>query len=318
MAKVSVNDLATYLDKEYDFFICSSSFEARSLTVSSKVKDFSFGQVIILENINGSDLLKKNTSEIKNLFPSSIVKAISVDLHSMLRLVDDFRSAISIDKPSAKVLIDITTFTHEELLICTKILLMDDRISEVTCLYNNASEYCVSTPIEDKWLSQGAEMIHPVWGFPGLVLPSHRTHLVVILGYESSRAFAAISDIEPASISLIYGSSSSAITDKDKEANSFFKSVLQDMAFEYNDIDEYDIPCNEPELICDGLEAIYNKHKDENLVVVPLNSKMSTIGVVLSTLKHDRVQVCYAPAIIYNEQKYSEPGKNIYIYKLKS
>ncbi|MCQ2524971.1 MAG: hypothetical protein MJ123_11585 [Lachnospiraceae bacterium] len=316
MAKMNVNEIVANIDDSFNIFICSSSFEERSLTISTRLKNFSFNKVILLENSQGSELLKNNTAKIKDLFPNNRID-ISVNLHNMLTLVNDIRDALSDVGDDCSILIDITTFTHEELLICTKILLTDDRIKEVVCLYNNAAEYCVATPLKEKWLSQGAEMIHPVWGFPGLVLPSRQTHLIVILGYESSRAFAAISDIEPASISLIYGSSSSSITDKDKEANSFFKSVLQDMAFEYNDIEEYDIPCNDPNMISEGLKNIFAKHQDKNIVVVPLNSKMSTIGVVLSTVERENVQVCYAPAIIYNEKDYSSPGLDCYIFKLK-
>ena len=316
MAKMNVNEIVTSIDNDFNVFICSSSFEERTLTISSKIKDMTFDKIILLENKQGSELLKNNTAKIKALFPRNRLD-ISVDFHNMLLLVNDIRCALSDLSDNCKILIDITTFTHEELLICAKILLTNDRIKEVVCLYNNAAEYCISTPLNEKWLSQGAEMIHPVWGFSGLVLPSRQTHLIVILGYESSRAFAAISDIEPASISLIYGSSSSSITDKDKEANSFFKNVLQDMAFEYNDIEEYDIPCNDPDMISEGLKKIYDMHQDKNIVVVPLNSKMSTIGVVLSTLERENVQVCYAPAIIYNEQFYSESGVNCYIYTLK-
>ena len=48
-----------------------------------------------------------------------------------------------------------------------------------------------------------------------------------------------------------------------------------------------------------------------------MNNKMSTVGVFLSKIKNDDVQVCYAPAVIYNEENYSEPGNDCYIFDLK-
>lgn len=316
MIKVIVDNLTTSLENKYDLFVCSSSFESRSTTIPLQLVCFSFERVILLENKNGSDILKRNANTIKELFPLNRVD-IQVDFHNTLRLVEDFSNAIPSRKDGYNILIDVTTFTHEELLICSRILLDNPRISKITCLYNNAADYCSGSPIQEKWLSQGAEMIHPVWGYPGLVLPSKKIHLVVIMGYESSRAFGAISDIEPSSITLIYGSSTSALTEKDKDANSFFKQALQDMAFEYNEVEDADIPCNDPEKIVEGLEMIYQRNRDKNLIVVPLNSKMSTIGVIKFALLHEEIQVCYAPALIYNELNYSSPGRNCYIYELK-
>ena len=46
-----------------------------------------------------------------------------------------------------------------------------------------------------------------------------------------------------------------------------------------------------------------------------MNNKLSTVGVVKSLLNNQAVQACYAPAVVYNEENYSQPGTDCYIYE---
>ncbi len=318
MEKVKVNRINSALDDSYDVFLCSASFEERCKTIPFKLKNKKIKKVILFQNKFGSELVINNASELKNKF-AKITTTILVDFSNFNEMVEVLVKELSVEKGKSKLsaLVDITTFTHEELLVCMKVLLTSSKVKKICCVYNNAKEYCAGVEMSKKWLSQGAIMAHPVLGYSGMILPGKKNHLVVITGYEYSRALSAISDIDPSSISLIYGSSSSAITEKDKEANSLFKNMVQEMAFEYTDIEEYDIPCNNPDEISDGLKKIYDNNKDKNIIILPLNSKMSTLGVIKSVLNNDEPQVCYAPAVVYNEYNYSIPGDECYIYRFK-
>lgn len=223
----------------------------------------------------------------------------------------------SVQGRKINVLIDITTFTHETLLICLKVLSINSKVDKVTCVYVNAAAYCPDEPIQNKWLSQGCEEVHSVLGYPGALLPSLKTHLVVVVGYEYNRAFDMIADLEPNSISLVYGSSDDAITEKDREANSKYMNLVKEIAFEFSNIESKSISCNHPDKIVSELQKIYDSHLEDNIIVVPMNNKMSTVGVALSTFNNERVQVCYAPAVVYNESNYSTPGQDCYIFAFK-
>ena len=318
MEKVKLRNINSTLEDVYDIFICSASFEERCLSIPRKIYRKKFKKIILFENRNGSDLLKANAQMIRELFPRNR-KDIAVDFSEINTIVNAFSKELSIEKKRSKhtVLVDVTTFTHEELLICMKILLSSKKIKNVICVYNNAAEYCAGVEIGKKWLSQGAKLVHPVLGYPGMIFPTKKTHLIIIAGYEYSRAFSVIADVEPTSISLVYGSSISSLTEKDKEANAFFKNVVSEMAFEYNNIEELEIPCNDPDAIANGLKQIYEQHRHMNILVVPMNSKMSTLGVIKSLEGEESPQVCYAPALLYNELNYSCPGQDCYIYKFK-
>jgi hypothetical protein len=57
---------------------------------------------------------------------------------------------------------------------------------------------------------------------------------------------------------------------------------------------------------------------NSNIVIAPLHTKLSTIGVGLYALEHTEAQVCYAPVEEYNETAYSAPGRDIYTIPLAS
>lgn len=314
--KVNLRFINSKLESNYDVFICCSSFEERCCTIPQKIKDKQFSQIIIFENCAGSELIKNNSLKIKRLFPHNQT-IVSVDFSDTLSFADHLAKQIAmIQGRKLKVLMDVTTFTHETLLICLRILKLTKKVDELTCVYVNATEYCPGQEIEKKWLSQGCKNVHSVLGYPGMLFPSLKTHLIVIVGYEYNRAFDMISTIEPNSVSLVYGSASDSITDKDKEANSMYNDLVLQMAFEYKNIETIEMPCDNPNLVAEGLTRIINDHENDNIVIVPMNNKMSTVGVALSSFQNERVQVCYAPAVIYNEGNYSSPGKYCYFIKV--
>ena len=317
MKKINIRNLNSAIQEEYDIFLCSASFEQRCLSIPSKLKTKKFKKVIILENKNYSKIIEDNAKELYKLYPNSGT-LISVEYSNSLLLADTIAKMInSVSGRNFKVLIDITTFTHEALMICLKILNINKKVKSVVCLYVNAMEYCPGQEIDKKWLSQGCEELRPILGYPGLLLPSQKTHLVVIVGYEFNRAFDMITEVEPNSITLAYGSPDKALTEKDREANEFFNGLVQKMAFEFSSIESISVSCNDPRHMAQQLTQIYIDHCDENIIEVPMNNKMSTVGVALAAMQNENVQICYAPAVIYNESNYSLPGKDCYIFDYK-
>jgi hypothetical protein len=52
-----------------------------------------------------------------------------------------------------------------------------------------------------------------------------------------------------------------------------------------------------------------------NIVVCPMNTKISTIGVGLAALQNNKIQIAYARAIEYNEAGYSTPSDMTTIFE---
>ena len=44
-----------------------------------------------------------------------------------------------------------------------------------------------------------------------------------------------------------------------------------------------------------------------------MNTKMSTVGSLLLALENETVQLCYAPANVYNVERYADPDDDYYL-----
>jgi hypothetical protein len=142
------------------------------------------------------------------------------------------------------------------------------------------------------------------------------THLIVLVGYEHERAARLIEILEPSSVSLGYGRSSTATTDKDKDANELFHQLVERVAASFAKVDSFEIMCNDPIQTRDAILSAAKKARGCNIVLAPMNNKMSTIGAALAVFVREEIQVCYAPVLSYNFARYSSPGTTCYLFDL--
>lgn len=220
------------------------------------------------------------------------------------------------EKNLRSIFIDITTFTHETILIILAILIEKYSDAEIICGYNNAQEYSVGKDsLKTKWLSRGIGDVRSVLGYSGNIKPSQNNLLMVIVGYEYERAARIIDEIAPDELSIGYNIECNATTEKDRNASAGYAKLLKDMAVYFEHTTEFVVPCDNPYetylSICRKLDSI---SKNTNITIVPMNNKLSTIGVALVGLVRTDVQICYAPALIYNTSAYSLPGELCYIF----
>lgn len=317
MKRTNIRYLNSSLTDDYDVFVCSSSFEKRCLVAPQKLYKKHFDKVIIFHNKQGSEKNHQNAEELHRIFGEK-AHLLALDYSDPIEIADTMLSEIK-RQPSrkkAKILADITTFTHEMLMIFLKIVAVKKNQVTVTCIYTNAEDYCPSCNVAQKWLSRGCEEVHSILGYSGLLFPSQKNRLVIIVGYEHNRAADVISALEPSFLTLVYGTPDNATTDKNKDANKLYLELVKEMSFDFPSIECVEIPCDNPDMTADVLCKLYNTHVDENIIVIPMNNKLSTIGVAKSIMSMDHIQACYAPAVIYNESDYSTPGSSCYIYEL--
>ena len=58
------------------------------------------------------------------------------------------------------------------------------------------------------------------------------------------------------------------------------------------------------------------KHKDYNVIVSPMNNKISTLSSALSAFDNEEIQLAIAIPAIYNFENYSTPGTDCYIVEM--
>ena len=316
--KYRLDELNNHIEDRYDLFICSASFEDRCLSIPQNIDLTKFKNAIIFYMSDSLGNVNDNKMALEELWGSR-AGCIAIKHSDPLDSADNMMKALSDAKEKsdvASILLDITTFTHEALLILIRLLDIAFPKAKITYVYANAMVYDSENEKENKWLSKGIGEIRSVLGYPGNILPTRKTYLVVIVGYEYERAASVIHSIEPSSLALGYGRSDNATTEKDKDANEHYLDLVKHMASSYQNIDCFEVRCDNPVETYNMLKEKIDAKNEMNIVVVPLNNKISTLGVALAAIENEKIQLCYAPALVYNYSNYSKRGDYCYLISM--
>lgn len=319
ITKLSVDEFSERFDENPSLFVTMASFESRCTTIA---KSFAgkCERSVVLKNSQVGELADENFKKLMDLGGDNCV-------NFELTLDDPIKSASLLSqipllvRPDSvgPIFVDITTFTHEQLLILFKVFKNAKPSQRVVFGYSGALQYSVNTLPEDVWLSKGVGQVRSVLGFPGRFLPSRRLHLIVLVGFEYERAKAVIEQFEPSALTLGVGKKAESVSDEHFQNNRrFFEDVQKFVSLRKSicsDIDTFEFSCVDPVSVGNQLLSVIEAKSGFNTVVCPLNTKLSTVGVALAASQNEDVQLCYARAIEYNMQGYSTPSDKITIYE---
>ena len=82
--------------------------------------------------------------------------------------------------------------------------------------------------------------------------------------------------------------------------------------------DGFEFSCKDIEKTVKTLKTIIAKAPEDNHIIVPLNTKLSTISAAIVALENKDIQLCYAVPEVYNYENYSTSGEDITIVNLKT
>ncbi|WP_174801459.1 hypothetical protein [Martelella limonii] len=298
-----LDEIQNFFSEKIDLFICAASYEERCLSIPTHIKAESVSRTVILKNKNVSGAGNENARRIENhFFGKANILEITKDI--AIRTADQISKQIFDFKPdsASRVCVDTSCMTHETLLILFSLLehIFPGDFEDIQYVYCPAKEYDPGTPDLQKWLSRGIKDVRSVLGYPGKLLPSRRNRLLVLVGFEVNRASSLINVYEPASLQLGYGTDG-LNKDHHKINRQKFERLLGSYPradqFEFSPADAYNVR----DLILQDAES----YSEFNLIVAPMNSKISTIGAALAVRERPEIQLCYAPATIYNFENYS-------------
>jgi hypothetical protein len=312
---IPLGNLASKLPGKVDIFICSASFESRCRSVPDSVDPGLFGWVFVaIDEGYPSVAISQGEYLLSRYVPKSSI--VSLHRGNPLITADSLNRAIlscASDQPRS-YLADITTFTHEALLILVKLLQLRLKPEDsVTFVYTAASEYSIGQKPEEKWLSKGIGEIRSVLGYPGKVLPSRKSHLLILAGYESERAERFIEQYEPNVLSVGLGAPDSATNPAHASIN---KVMYNRIVAQHKEARTFLFSCSDPLETRGSVQEQIQQVRDHNVLIAPMNTKISTIGAALVALEDDSVQLCYAPAHQYNEIHYSRPDTNCFLFSV--
>jgi hypothetical protein len=297
-----------------DVLICSASYETRCLSVPQALDPKAVGAVYVLRN---EDVLGNGISHatsIANLFQvkaNEVVISKSNPVITADKIIDCISGLMFGDE--GRLLVDITAFTHETLLVLFKIIseTVSDQI-DVRYVYTGAKDYDPGTTPNQKWLSRGVSDICSVLGYPGEMRPSRKSHLIVLVGFEDERAGKLIEMYEPAVLSLGVGKVGPVSEHLFNVNETYYKKLIEMRSgaenFSFSPTDAY--------AVRDTVLEQVQKIGDYNVIVAPMNTKISTLGVALAAFENPNIQICYARANSYNVDNYSEPRDDCRVFSL--
>lgn len=318
---VAVNELASLIPEKFTLIGCISHEDrcARiAQNTASHIDSAIFFQNCRLKAENIDSHLEQIVNSLSNY--NITPNIISVDYAVPTNLADSFAKIIEkLSSQNVSLIIDTTTFTHEALVMLLKIVYrFRNSFKSVHCLYVGANEYSPGATPEETWLSKGCKDVHNIIGFPGLLRPRAKTNLVILAGFELERATRLIELIEPDK--LIIGNGIDPVCDNHSEKMSFFRQKMEHWKTEYKYLPThyFEFSCKDISHTVQEIKKIINENPDDNYILVPLNTKLSTVAATLVGLENCNIQLCYAVPETYNFENYSSAGNNVTIVDLLS
>lgn len=295
-----------------DLFIGSASFEQRCLAIPTRLPTSRIARAVAAVNVTYFDAVKRHLRALDDHFGEGLERLT-------LFSDDPIQSARNISKvvdgvlngPPKRVMVDITTFTRETLLVLLGRLFRDRREGdELLLAYSHAKEYSIGDRPEEKWLSKGIRDVRSVLGFPGEMVPSKSTHMIVLVGFEYARTLELVKLCEPTFLSL-------GVADSREEGVKGHQATNEQMVYRlrqvFGDASVFTFRAYDAKATCVALSEQMKARTNCNTVVVPMNTKISTVGSLLLALENEAVQLCYAPANVYNLDRYADPDDDYYL-----
>lgn len=313
MVAMKLTDLSGKVDANVGTLICSASFEARCLSIPRSLSHHRLESVIVFHHEDVPPPGRQHVDELRSLFrQKSEMTILEIKRQNPTYTVDRMVNGLAACRRD--ILIDITSFTHEALLILLRVLqeqVSPDRL--VYLAYNPADSYGGDKEEEYPWLSRGLRTIRSVLGYPGILIPGRPLHLLVMAGYEPDRAARIIDAYQPSALSLGSGSEDASVDQRMHEINKYFVGGL---AASQHSFRSFTFSCLEPERACQAVIQATKAYNGHNIVVAPMNTKLSTIGAALAAMRNPNIQLCYSVPEYYNTANYARPSDKFILEKI--
>jgi len=313
---VNKKDINSYVPDKFAL-LCSASFEERSTTIplSLDINKIIITKIFRSLKFDNQNAINKITGKLNDS------EIIELDLTNPITVANILTNTIK-ELSSMKgisLIIDITTFTHEVLAMLLKLIYENKQcFSSILCLYNGASDYSNSKNIEvsQMWLTKGCRDVRNIVGYPGRLSPAVKTCLVIFTGFELERATRLIELLEPDKI--IFGKGIDATDSNHNKAMEYFHNKFDEWKnnYKYNNCIDVSFSCKNVDETIQIVTELVAKNPDDNFILVPLNTKLSTIAISIVALNNAKIQICYPIPEMYNTENYSSPSDNITIIDL--
>ena len=150
-----------------------------------------------------------------------------------------------------------------------------------------------------QWLSRGVSCIRSIVGYPGDFRSGRTRHIVAFAGHEFDRLHETIVFYEPDRLSISSEASKTSIVPGAVDySNQVAERLRTEIALP--EIREVSFCADSIEKTFRGLSELSIDTNNENVALVPMNTKLSFIGACLFALHHRDLRMVYAVPDQYN------------------
>lgn len=298
-------------DTADDLYLTSAGFEERTLTASQSLDaDYRAEWGLIYVNSEYFDRAnsKRTKAHLRELQDNLEPHCEKVDvimgswleadkqLYSIREGFEDLNG-----RDELNITVDVTSFNREALLVCFNILYsISDNISS-RILYTSPKEY-------GEWLTKGHRLVRNVIGFAGIQDSNKPTLLIVLSGFEQDRTLNTIEEIEPAKVLL--GTGDPPVKEQFLDKN----RQQQELVYSRQNIERFQFPADSIEKSYQKVHQLLSENTSEyNIVLCPMSTKLSTLGVWRAARQFQEVQLIYTIPAQYNLDGYSSGSDNLHI-----
>lgn len=322
LEQIKLKELQDKLPERIDVFFCCASFEERSFIISETISSKQIANAFIFFNPNYSDKIIENKNRIVNTYKNSKVVEVPFDIKNPIAYISSFNNVIdsikSSDNHPLNIVIDITTYTHETLLILINVLRnrIDFSKVDIYFIYNIANDYSSETSnIKDKWLSKGIGDIRSVVTYPGLINPTLPYHLIILVGFESERTSLLIENFDTTMVSLGLGYTEFK---RDHVGKMMEITIANHREIEnrFPNVFTFNFSLDNPSKTSSDILKHISNFPGTNSIIAPMSNKISTVGAALANFTNPAIQICYASSNQYNVNYYSVPSDDCILFQL--
>ena len=212
-----------------------------------------------------------------------------------------------------RVVIDATCFTRELIgMLLFALSVRRNYLDEIQIQYVSTGPIGYATqnktlPDTERWLSRGVYSIRSVVGYPGDFRSERRRRVIALAGHEQDRLMETIEFLEPDELSISNERSNSSTVEGAAEVSQDVVKALRDR-IPVPRISAVDFSANSIIETYESLNALLKTHIDENIAIVPMNTKLSFIGAALAALHNQDARLIYAVPEEYNPRYSLDEG----------
>lgn len=236
------------------------------------------------EDVRVKTYRKEITEKYLNGENYKLLKASYFDPFVIIREFNKFRIQEKLDfqQGKARIIIDISTFNRQNLLIMLRLLKQVLKILEIQVIYT------IPEKVNQK-PSKGATGFSNIPFFDGRFLIEKKKLLVLLMGYEVDRPLLLWRELEPSRIILAEG-----IEPTDVSFSKRNKEAVEELC-RFGHCDTIQISANDPNKAREQLSRIFKKELEiYNIFVSPLNTKLQVVGLYLAWESNPDIQIVIA------------------------